>query len=96
MLLNKSSNKLETIFHGTEKDPKFYNTNGWVEGNILWFGESVNKEIFAYNLQKKEIVNVLSVRDVMQSYHGMVSSYDGIESVSVIPEIGINNLLSYE
>ena len=85
-LLNKKTGKTTDLFNSSTDDPRFPNTNGDVTGNILWFGESVRKEIIGYDILKRKIVSTFDFRGVAGGWRGMIDSYDGIESVTVIPD----------
>lgn len=85
--INKKTKKIRELFRSRVDDPRFYNTNGDVAGKMLWFGESVHKEIIGYNLETNKIEARLDFRPVAGGWHGMLDSYDGIESVTVIPPI---------
>jgi len=89
-LVGKNTGEIEEIFGSSSDDPRFYNTNGDVSGDMLWFGESVRKEIVGYNLRTREIEKVIDFRPVAGGWRGMIDSYDGIESVTVIPEITVS------
>lgn len=86
MLLDKNSGHTETLFQSTVEEPAFYNTNGDVAGDMLWFGESVKKEIVGYDLAAKSVVTRIDLLGIAGGCWGMTDSYDGIESVTVIPE----------
>ncbi len=58
MLLDKTSGVTETLFHSTVEEPAFYNTNGDVAGDILWFGESVKKEVIGFDLLPRRLLHV--------------------------------------
>ncbi|MGJ0535591.1 hypothetical protein [Methylocystis sp.] len=88
-IINKKSKDMRKIFESSADDPRFYNTNGDVAGDMLWFGESVRKEIIGYNLDTNKIVATLDFRPVAGGWRGMLDSYDGIESVTVVPPIGV-------
>lgn len=83
--INKKSKKIEYLLRSSVDEPRFYNTNGDVSGTMLWFGESVRKEIIGYDLKAKAVVKTIDFRGVAGGWRGMADSYDGIESVTVIP-----------
>lgn len=86
-LANKSTGQTEELFRSSIDDPRFYNTNGDVSGDILWFGESVRKEIIGFDLRKREVIKTIDFRGAAGGWRGMFDSYDGIESVTVIPHM---------
>lgn len=92
--INKKTKKIKELFRSRVDDPRFYNTNGDVSGKMLWFGESVHKEIIGYNLETNKIETRIDFRPVAGGWHGMLDSYDGIESVTVIPPIKADQTVS--
>jgi hypothetical protein len=92
LAVHKKTARTRVLFEGSAAHPKFYNTNGDIAGDMLWFGESVDKEILGYDLRKEEVVSRIDMRPYVGYQRGMVDSYDGIESVTVIPPIVGNTL----
>lgn len=84
-LVDKESGMVEELFGSTVDDPRFYNTNGDVDGDVLWFGECVRKEIVGYDLRKRQVVKTIDFRPAAGGWSGMIDSYDSIETVTVIP-----------
>jgi hypothetical protein len=61
---------------------------------MLWFGESVRKEIIGYNLETGKVEATIDFRPVAGGWRGMLDSYDGIESVTVIPKITVDQTIN--
>ena len=83
--VDKSSGAVDVLLSASPQEPRFYSTHVGVKGDVLWVGESYRKEIIGYDLKKKKVAKVLDFSGVMGRYRGVGSSFEGIESVSIIP-----------
>ena len=86
-LLNKENGRKEILFQASSDEPQFYSTVGDIDGTTLWFGECVEGYIVGYDLERKEVLKRIYVGSLysMGGFKGMMHSYHGIESVTVIP-----------
>jgi hypothetical protein len=84
--VNKHTGRVETLLSAAPGDPKFYSTHVAISGHILWVGEGYYKQVIGYDLQRNAVVKVLDFSTVMGRYKGVASSFEGIESVSVVPQ----------
>jgi hypothetical protein len=83
--LNKKTAEKRMFFQSSPDDPRFYNTNGDVSGKILWFAESVRKQLIGFDLEREKIIAEIDLGPVVGEARGMIDSYDGLESVTVVP-----------
>jgi hypothetical protein len=48
--------------------------------------ESYQKHLLGYDLKQNKVVQSIDLGDIMGRYAGVASSFEGIESVSMIPK----------
>ncbi len=85
LLIEKKSGAIEVLLSASPDEPRFYSTHVGVDGHILWVGESYRKELLGYDLANRKVVHRFDLSGVMGRWHGVASSFEGIESVSVVP-----------
>ncbi|MBV9773063.1 MAG: hypothetical protein JO040_03900 [Gemmatimonadetes bacterium] len=83
--VHKASGKVETLLSASREEPRFYSTHVGLSGSILWVGETYRKELLAYDLCEGRVVHTIDMSRLMGPYEGVSSSFEGLESVSVVP-----------
>lgn len=83
--IHKTTGEVETLLSASREEPRFYSTHVGLAGDILWVGETYRKELLGYDLARGEVVQSISLAGLLGPYEGVASSFEGIESVSVVP-----------
>ncbi|ASP73856.1 hypothetical protein CDO28_20100 (plasmid) [Sinorhizobium meliloti] len=84
MVVSKDTGEFEVILSAGVGDSKFF-SQGFVDGDMLWIAESYNNEIIKYNLASRRVEKRLSIGAFTGPARGIRTSYDVVESISVVP-----------
>lgn len=83
--VTKATGEVDVLLSASAGDPRFYSTHVGLAGSTLWVGESYTKKLIGYDLGADAVVAEHDFGGVMGPFLGVASSFEGIESVSVVP-----------
>ncbi|MBW4548591.1 MAG: hypothetical protein KME25_29795 [Symplocastrum torsivum CPER-KK1] len=85
LIMNKRNGEFDSIITASRGLPRFY-SQGYVDGNYLWVAESYENKILRIDLTTRSITQEIDATRIRGGIRGFRSSYDVIESISVIPK----------
>jgi hypothetical protein len=85
--LDTATGALHPFDLGDAALPRCYSTHIGVSGSTVWIAESYQRQLIGYDMSQDRVVKRFSLSGILGDYLGLASTFEGIESVSVVPAL---------